>query len=171
MLNFIYDMQISTKSFYKLIVLLWVCIVRQAHDTKNNKFVASLQYFKKEVNDKVDFLHAGKHENVLEIDTIILMEMIKHFQSSQNSKFAMSLQCLKKEVRDEVDFLHADNRQSVLHVDFKILDTNVSYKVILTLLTSMLKHSQSNEINKFANLKKEVWNGVHYLHEDKYQSF
>ena len=83
----------------------------------------------------------------------------------------MSLQCLKKKVRDEVDFLHADNRQSVLHVDFKILDTNVSYKVILSLLTSMLKHSQSNEINKFANLKKEVWNGVHYLHEDKYQSF
>ena len=97
--------------------------------------------------------------------------MVKHFQSSQNSKFAMSLQCLKKEVRDEVDFLHADNRQSVSHVDFKILDTNVSYKVILSLLTSMLKHSQSNEIIKFANLKKEVWNGVHYLHEDKYQSF
>ena len=102
---------------------------------------------------------------------MIWMGMVKHFQSSQNSKFAMSLQCLKKEVRDEVDFLHADNRQSVLHVDFKILDTNVSYKVILSLLTSMLKHSQSNEINKFANLKKEVWNGVHYLHEDKYQSF
>ena len=79
------------------------------------------------------------------------MEMVKHFQSSQNSKFAMSLQCLKKEVRDEVDFLHADNRQSVLHVDFKILDTNVSYKVILSLLTSMLKHSESNEINKVAN--------------------
>ena len=102
---------------------------------------------------------------------MIWMGMVKHFQSSQNSKFAMSLQCLKKEVRDEVDFLHADNRQSVLHVDSKILDTNVSYKVILSLLTSMLKHSQSNEINKFANLKKEVWNGVHYLHEDKYQSF
>ena len=152
MLNFIYGMQISTKSFYKLIVLLWVCIARQAHVTQNNKFVTSLQYYKKEVNEKVDFLHAAKHENVLEIDTIIFMKMVKHFQSSQNSKFAMPLLCVKKEVRDEVNLLHADKRQSVLPVDFKIFITNVSYNVILSLLTSMLKHSQSNEINKFANL-------------------
>ena len=136
MLNFIYDMQISTESFYKLIVLLWVCIVRQAHDTKNNKFVTSLQYFKKEVNDKVDFLHAGKHENVLEIDTITLMEMVKHFQSSQNSKFAMSLQSLKNEVRDEVDFLHAD-KQSDLQVHFNTLGTKFSEKVILSLLMNI----------------------------------
>ena len=152
MLNFIYGMQISTKSFYKLIVLLWVCIAMQVPVTQNNKFVTSLQYYKKEVNGKVDFLHAGKHENVLEIDTIILVKMVKHFQSSQNSKFAMPLLCVKKEVRDEVNLLHADKRQSVLPVDFKIFITNVSYNVILSLLTSMLKHFQSNEINKFANL-------------------
>ena len=42
------------------------------------------------------------------MDTIILMEMVKHSQSFQNNKFAMSLQYLKKEVRGEVDFLHAD---------------------------------------------------------------
>ena len=127
-------------------------IARQAHVTQNNKFVTSLQYFKKEVNDEVDFLHAGKHENVLEIDTIILMKMAKHFQSPQSSKFAMPLLCVKKEVRDEVSFSHANKRQSVLHVDFKILITNVSYNVILSFLTSMLKHSRSNEISKFANL-------------------
>ena len=34
---------------------------------------------KKEVNDEVDLLHAGKHENLLQIDTVILMEMVKHF--------------------------------------------------------------------------------------------
>ena len=59
------------------------------------------------MNDEVDFLHAGKHENVPQIDTMILMEMVKHFQSSQNSKFIMSVQYLKKDVRDEVDLLHA----------------------------------------------------------------
>ena len=50
------------------------------------------------------FLHADKHESLLQIDTMILMGIVRHCQSSQNSKFAMSLQYLKKEVRDEVDF-------------------------------------------------------------------
>ena len=36
---------------------------------------------------------------------MILMEIVKYFQSSQNSKFTMSVQYLKKEDRDEVDFL------------------------------------------------------------------
>ena len=57
--------------------------------------------------DELDFLHADKHENLLQIETITLMGMVKHSQSFQNSKFSMSLQYLKKEVRGEVDFLHA----------------------------------------------------------------
>ena len=52
----------------------------------------------------------------LQIDTMILMGMVKHSQSSQSSKFAMSLQYLKKEVRDEVGFLHTDKHQSFLQV-------------------------------------------------------
>ena len=75
-------------------------------------------YLKKEVSDEVDSLHADKHESLLQIDTMILMGMVKHSQSSQNSKFAMSLQYLKKEVRDEVNFLHVDKHQSFLQVDF-----------------------------------------------------
>ena len=77
-----------------------------------NKLAISLQYCKKELIDEVDFLHADKHENLLQIDSMILMGMVKHSQSFQNSKFAMSLQYLKKEVKDEVDFLHADKYQS-----------------------------------------------------------
>ena len=57
--------------------------------------------------DELDFLHADKHENLLQIETMNLMGMVKHSQSFQNSKFSMSLQYLKKEVRGEVDFLHA----------------------------------------------------------------
>ena len=63
-------------------------------DTRNKKFSISLQYLEKEVNEEVDFLHAGKHENLLQLGTMILMEMVKHFQSSQNSKFTMSVQYL-----------------------------------------------------------------------------
>ena len=72
------------------------------------KFLISLKYLKKEVNIEVDFLHANKHESLLQIDGMILLGMVKHSQSSQNIKFAMSLQYLKKEVRDEIYFLQED---------------------------------------------------------------
>ena len=48
---------------------------------------------------KLIFWHADKHESLLQIDSIILIGMAKHFQSSQNSKFAMPFQYLKKEVK------------------------------------------------------------------------
>ena len=150
-------------------------MARHVHITQNNKFAISLQHLKKKVSDAVDFLHADKHESLLQIDTMILMEMVKYSQSSQNSKFAMSLQYLKKEVRDEVDFLHADKHQSFLQVDFNTLSIKVFYKVVLSLLMGMIKHSQSTQSNKFAislqYLKKEVRNGVHFLHADKHQNF
>ena len=67
--------------------------------------------------------------SLLQIDSMILMGMVKHSQSFQKSKFAMSLQYLKKEVKDEVDFLHADKHQSFLKVYFNTLGIKVSYKV------------------------------------------
>ena len=67
-----------------------MCVTRHAQITKNKKFAISLQYLK-ELNNKVDFLHADEHENLLQIDAMILMGMVKHSQSSQNSKFVMSL--------------------------------------------------------------------------------
>ena len=73
---------------------------------------------------KLFFLHADNHENFM-----ILMWMVKHFQSSQSSKFAMPLQYLKKEVRDDVDFLHADKHQSFRQVDFNTLVIKVSHKI------------------------------------------
>ena len=66
-------------------------MARHAQITQSKKFAISLHYLKKEVNDEVDFLHAGKHENLLQIATMILMEMVKHFQNSQDSKFTMSV--------------------------------------------------------------------------------
>ena len=89
-----------------------MCVARHAQTTQNNKFAISLQY--PELGDEFDFLHADKHESLLQIDSMILMGMVKHSQSSQNSKFAMSLQYLKKEVKDVVDFFHVDKHQSFL---------------------------------------------------------
>ena len=85
----------------------------------------------------------------------------------------MSLQYLKKEVRGEVDFLRVDKRKMVPF--YNILGIKPFYKVIQQLLMGMNKHSQRFQSNKFAiylqYIKKEVGNGIHFLHADKHQSF
>ena len=83
-----------------------MCVTRHAQSTQN-KFVY-LAISPEKHGNEVDFLPADKHESSLQIDTIILMGMVKHSQSSKNSKFAMFLQYLKEEVRDQLDFLDAD---------------------------------------------------------------
>ena len=87
----------------------------------------------------------------------------------------MLLQYLKEGVRDELDFLYTGKHQRFLQVDFSTLVIKVSYKVILSLLIGMIKHSQRTQSNKFViflqYLTKEVRNGVHFLHADKHQSF
>ena len=64
------------------------------------------------------------NENAPQVDTMILMEMVKHFQSSQNSKFTISVQYLKKDVRDRVDLL--------------LVNIKVAYKLISILYAPML---------------------------------
>ena len=63
-----------------------------------------LQYLKKEVSNEIDFLHADKHESLLQIDTMTLIGIVKHSQSFQKSKVTMSLQYIKREVRKGVHF-------------------------------------------------------------------
>ena len=48
-------------------------MARHAQIFQNNKFAISLQYLKKELSDEVDFLHADKHESMLQVDGMILM--------------------------------------------------------------------------------------------------
>ena len=44
-----------------------MCVARHAQITQNKNFAISLQYFKKEVSDDVEFLHSDKHESLLQI--------------------------------------------------------------------------------------------------------
>ena len=118
-------------------------------------------------------MHTDEHETLLQIDIMILMGMAKHSQRFQSSKFTISLQYLKKVVRDKVDFLHADKHQSFLQVDFNTLGIKVSYKVIISLLMGMIKHSQSTERNKFAislQYLKKIRNEIYFLHADKHHN-
>ena len=98
-----------------------------------------------------------------------LMGMAKYSQSYQNSNFAMSLQYLKKEVRYKVDILHADKHR-------------VSYKLVLTLWPSKFPTSwyyhywwasilKAVKITSLKYLKKEVRDGVHFFHSEKYRGF
>ena len=80
------------------------------------------------MSEEVDFLHARKYKYLLQIYTMILMDIVRHSQNFQNSKFSMYLQYLEKEVRDEVNFLHAGKRQSFLRVDFNSSSIKVSYE-------------------------------------------
>ena len=79
-------------------------------------------YLKKAGRDEVDFLHADKHQNILQADAsinldefcmqvnikisytcipaLILISMARPSQVTQNNKFAKSLRYLKKEKRD-----------------------------------------------------------------------
>ena len=97
MMNFIFLMQVNMEVFYKLIPSFWVCVNRHAQSTQN-KFVYLAISLEKHW-DEIDFFSADKHTSSLQIDTMILMMMVKHSQSSQNSKFAMFLQYLKEDVR------------------------------------------------------------------------
>ena len=104
-----------------------------------------------------------------------LIGIVKHSQSSQNSKVTMSLQYIKKEVRKGVHFQLADEHQSFLQVDFNTLGIKDAYKVILSLLLGMIKHSQSTQSNKFAislqYLKKRSQEeSSFFLQADKHQS-
>ena len=93
--RFPYLCKISRKAWgMKLIFYLQINTKVSVSKYPKNKFAISLQYLKKEVIDEVDFLHADKHESLIQIETMVLMGMAKHSQSSQNSKFAMSLQYL-----------------------------------------------------------------------------
>ena len=56
---------------------------------------------------------------------------------------------LKEEVNDELYFWNADKHRSFPQVDFSTLVIKVYYKLMLSLLMSMIKRSQSTQCNKF----------------------
>ena len=95
-------------------------------------FAVSLQYLKKDVNDEVDLLHADKHENVLQIDIVILMRMVNYLQSFQNSMVAFLYNISKNRLEIKLIFC--------LQINIK-----VACKVILSFFMSMVKHFQSSQ--------------------------
>ena len=114
------------KVFFRLIQLFLVRMDTLSQNSENRKFAMPLQNLVKGIREmKIDFLHADKYQNFLELDfnaliikvslMVILslpIGMIKHSQITQSNKFAISIQYLEKEVMDGVHFLHADKHLS-----------------------------------------------------------
>ena len=57
--------------FFQIDAIILGVWARHVQIIWNKKFAISLQHVKKEVSDAVDFLHADKHESLLQIDTKI----------------------------------------------------------------------------------------------------
>ena len=66
-MKFTFDIKINMGVFYKLILSFWMCVTRHAQNTQNNMFAVSLQYLTKDLSDEVDFLHADKHKDLLQM--------------------------------------------------------------------------------------------------------
>ena len=92
-------------------------MVKHFQSSQNSNFAMSLQYLKKEVRDEVDFLHANKHQNFLQVDSntlsskvfykvilSLLMGMIKPSESTQSNNFAISLHISKNKLGMEFIF-------------------------------------------------------------------
>ena len=72
-----------------------------------------------------------KHENLLQIDAVILMGMIRHSQSSQNSKFATTLYNTQKKLEMEL----------ILSMKINI---EISTMLVLLLLMEVAKQKYHN---------------------------
>ena len=53
-------------------------MVKHSQSSQNSKFAVSLQYLKKEVKDEVNFLHADKHESLLNIYFNVLVIKVSY---------------------------------------------------------------------------------------------
>ena len=89
---------LGIKVCYKVILSLLMGMIKYSQNTGRNKFAISLQYFKKEVRNRVHFLHADKHQSFYKFTLSFSAEVARHIQSIQNRKLVMFLQYLKKKV-------------------------------------------------------------------------
>ena len=133
-------------------------MARHAQITQNKKSAISLQHVKK----------------------VGVMQLIFGMQISMKACYKLILRFFDGNGQVFPNFftisqMDANKYQSFLQVDFKTWGNKVSYRVILSLLMGMIKHSHSTQSNKLAislqYLQKEVRNEVPFLYADKQKKF
>ena len=174
-MKLIFHLQINGKGLFKLILSFWVCVVRYAQITQNNKFAISLQYLKKAVSDEVDFFHAVEYETLIQPDTMILMGMVKHSQSSQIA----TLQCLYNISKKKLGMKLIVCKQIHIKVPYKLISTLWAsqfhtrwYYHYWWAWSSILKVVKVTSLQYLYNIsKKKLGIEFIFLHIDKHQSF
>ena len=73
-------------------------MIGHSQSTKSNKFIISLQYFKKEVWNGVHLLYVDKYESFYKLALSFLMDVVRQAQSTQNREIVTFLQYVKKKV-------------------------------------------------------------------------
>ena len=80
----------------------------------------SMQYLKKEVRERVHFLHADEHQSFYKLALSFLIEVATHLQSTQNRKLVIFLWYFKKKVSQlllcSIDATHSGILQESSHV-------------------------------------------------------
>ena len=113
------------------------------------------------MNDEVDFWPADKHGSLLQADTIILGVCNQACPKYPKNEVCISLQYLQKSMGVKLNFCLQIN-------------TNVFYKLIVSLWLCLARHAQITQNNKFAislqYCKKELSDEVDFLHTDKHES-
>ena len=117
-------------------------------------------------------MHAGKHENLIQIDTVILMGWSSIFKVTKLA----TLRCLYNMSRMELEMKLIFCMQINIKVAYKLISTlwaprfpkrwYYHYWWAWWKIPKVLKVCKPLQY-----LKKEVRNGVHFLHADKHQSF
>ena len=109
LMKLIFCMQIDIKVDYntlgikiscKVILSLLMDMIKHSLSSQSNTFEISLQNLRKEVRDKVHFLHADKHETFCKMAFSFLMEVARHVKSTQNRKVVIFLQYNQKKFRN-----------------------------------------------------------------------
>ena len=126
-MKFIFCLHINIKGFFKFLVSFYVCVARM-------KLIFCMQINMIACYKLILSLSWG-WSTILKVLRIVSLQHLNN---------------IWKKAKDEVDFLYADKHESFLQVDFNTLGIKVSYKVILSLLMGMNKHSQTTQSSKFA---------------------
>ena len=71
------------QSFLQGDTSLLMSMISHSQNTKINKFAIYLKYIKKEVKNRVHFLHADKHQSFYKLGLSFLMKAVRHVQSTQ----------------------------------------------------------------------------------------
>ena len=73
-------------------------MIKHSRSTQSNEFAIPLQYLKKEVRNRVFFLHADNYQSFYKLVLLFLHEVARHVESTENRKSIIFLQYIKKKV-------------------------------------------------------------------------